>query len=115
MQLSPICLVLGRGEPVDTGCPGGFSQARALQTLSVVQPAGFSHCTEEDGRTTLFHFVSFPSLEVASDTAYKIGWWCVLRLLWQTAMQAHYFPSPKTIYAKAIHVSCLPHFQSHWE
>jgi len=68
---------------VGTGCSGGFGQSRALQTLGVVQPAGFSclHLDEWQNKAFSF-FISPPSLEVDSGTAYKIEWSCVLRPPW---------------------------------
>lgn len=54
------------------------SPERCSQSSPYNQPAS-PGCTEKDGRTRLFHFFFSPSLEVDSDSAYKIERWCVLR------------------------------------
>ena len=84
--------ITGHGRDAFARCCGeGSLWARAAPVVSArpehcrhsalySQPASPS-CTKRDGRTRLFHFF-FPSLEVDSDTAYKIEWWCVLRPPW---------------------------------
>lgn len=74
---SPVCQ--GEGSPRAWSALVGLARLKQQQAL-YNQPSPPS-CSQRGGTATLIHFPP-SSLEVYSDTAYKIEWWCVLRPQW---------------------------------